>query len=114
MKKKRQLRLLRARRTRARIHGTAARPRLSVSRSLRHVFAQVINDDLGVTLCSASDRAVKEKKGKTERAQMVGSEIAKLAGQAGITEVVFDRGSAKYHGRVRALAQAARDAGLTF
>lgn len=108
----RQIRARRARRTRARMHGTAKRPRLSVNRSLRHISAQVINDDLGATLCSASDRALTEKKGKTERAQIVGSAIAKAAKEAGITEVVFDRGSAKYHGRVRALAQAAREAGL--
>lgn len=114
MKDLQRVRERRAHRTRARIHGTAQRPRLSVNRSLRHIGAQVINDDLGITLCSASDRSFTEKKGKMERAQLVGAEIAKRAQQAGITEVVFDRGSAKYHGRVRALSQAAQEGGLKF
>ena len=106
----------RARRARARLHGTAERPRLSVARSLNHISAQLINDDLGVTLCSASDRTVKdkEKQNKTERAKTVGMEVAKLAQAVGITEVIFDRGHARYHGRVRALAEAARETGLKF
>ncbi len=114
MKHKQLIRARRAKRTRVLIHGTAQHPRLSVSRSLRHIFAQVINDDLGVTLCAASDRALKDKKGKTERAQMVGKDIAQKALGLGVTEVIFDRGFHRYHGRVRALAESAREAGLKF
>lgn len=114
MKKKTLLTLRRARRTRARIHGTALRPRMSVKKSLNHMSVQLINDDLGVTICSASDRTMKEKATKTERSAQVGTEIAKLAQAAGITQVVFDRGAARYQGRIRALAEAARESGLNF
>jgi len=113
-KEKTLMKLRRARRTRARLHGTAERPRLSVARSLNHISAQVINDDLGITICSASDRTNKEKQNKTERAKQVGAEVAKQAQVAGVTEVIFDRGYARYHGRVRALAEAARESGLKF
>lgn len=106
-------RMLRARRTRARLHGTAECPRLSVHRSLRYISAQLINDDLGVTLASANDS--QEKSGtKTERAGMVGQQLAEKAKLVGVTKVVFDRGSHKYHGRVKALADAVRAAGLEF
>ncbi|KKW37114.1 MAG: 50S ribosomal protein L18 [Candidatus Uhrbacteria bacterium GW2011_GWC2_53_7] len=114
IKNKQLIRARRAKRTRIRIHGTAQRPRLSVRRSLRHIFAQVINDDLGVTLCAASDRTLKDKKGKTERAQIVGKDMAQRTLALGVTEVIFDRGFHRYHGRVRALAEAAREAGLKF
>ena len=105
---------MRARRTRARIHGTAARPRLSVFRSLKHISAQVINDDLGLTIASASDSSITEKKSRTEVAVMIGSQVADAAKKAGVTEVIFDRGAYKYHGRVKALAEAVREAGLKF
>lgn len=113
-KQQQAIRVRRARRTRSRLHGTAARPRFSVNRSLKHISAQLIDDDAGVTLCSASDQSMKDKKTKSERAAFVGSELAKLAQEKGVTEVVFDRGAFRYHGRVRTLAEAAREAGLKF
>lgn len=114
IQKKQSARLRRARRTRVRLHGTARRPRLSVSRSLKHIEAQLINDDAGATLCSASDRGMKEKQTKIERAALVGTEIATRALAAGITEIVFDRGAYRFHGRVKAIAEAARAGGLKF
>jgi large subunit ribosomal protein L18 len=100
-------------RIRAKINGTAARPRLVVFRSLRYITAQLIDDESRVTLASASD--AKEKKGtKSERAAKVGTEIAKLAKEKKITEIVFDRNGYKYHGRVKALADSAREGGLKF
>lgn len=113
--KKRAAKARRAIRTRARIRGTAERPRLTVFRSSAHIYAQVINDDIGRTLASASDLTV-DAKGKKplEVAGIVGAEVAKNAKAAGVTTVVFDRGSYMYHGRVKAIADAARDAGLVF
>lgn len=103
----------RATRTRAKIAGTAERPRLSVFRSTRYISVQVIDDVAGRTIASASD--MKSKSGKPlERAVVVGSEIAKAAKAAGITKVIFDRGSFKFHGRIKALADAARENGLEF
>jgi large subunit ribosomal protein L18 len=98
---------------------TSHRPRLSVFRSSKHIYAQVIDDASGRTLASASSAgkafaADNGGKKKSERAALVGKLVAELAQQAGVTEVVFDRGSARYHGRVRALAEAAREAGLKF
>ncbi len=106
-------------RVRAKVKGTSSRPRLCVFRSLKHIYAQVIDDVLGHTLTYAStlapeikDKTVgKEKRGKAE---LVGSLIAERALNKGITQVVFDRGGYKYHGRVKALAEAAREAGLKF
>lgn len=105
----------RAHRTRSRIRGTAARPRLTVFRSKGHMYAQVIDDGAGKTLASASDLSLKIS-GKTsiEVATEVGSAVAKAATKAGVTMVVFDRGQYLYHGRVKALAEAARAAGLQF
>lgn len=105
----------RAHRTRSRIRGTQERPRLSVFRSLKHISAQVINDETGKTLASASDAHV-DSKGKKpiEIASLVGAEVAKRAKEAGVTIVVFDRGSCLYHGRVKALADGAREGGLEF
>jgi len=101
----------RQRRIRAKISGTALRPRLCVYRGLCHIYAQLIDDEKGVTLVSASDLKIK-KGSKIERAEQVGKQLAQAAVQNKISEVVFDRGGNKYHGRVKALAQAARDNGL--
>ena len=106
-------------RVRNRISGTAARPRLNVFRSLKHVYAQVINDVTGETLVSAStvDKEVAAQiqfGGNIEAAKAVGTVVAQHALEKGIKEVVFDRGGYLYHGRVAALAEAAREAGLEF
>ena len=104
----------RANRTRAKIHGTAERPRLSVNISNLHVTAQIIDDDKGVTLAYATTVGSKQKGSKSELAAFVGSEIAKKAKKAKISKVVFDRGSRLYAGRMSALANAARKEGLEF
>lgn len=108
-------------RVRKNLSGVSERPRLNVFRSLNHIYAQVIDDSKGMTLVSASSldasiRAaeVASGKGKTERASLVGKLVAERALEAGITQVVFDRGGYKYHGRVKALADASREAGLKF
>jgi large subunit ribosomal protein L18 len=105
---------LRRKRVRAKISGTAAIPRLSVAVSLSHIRAQVIDDVNGVTLAGASDLKIKEKMTKIEKATKVGEMIAEAAQKAGVKKVVFDRGPKLYHGRVKALAEAARDKGLDF
>ena len=103
----------RRKRIRAKIQGTAEKPRLSVFRSNAHIYAQLIDDQKGVTLVEASD--MKSSKGtKTESAQAVGKALAEKAKQAKISHCVFDRGGYKYHGRVKALAEGAREAGLQF
>ncbi|NLO98184.1 MAG: 50S ribosomal protein L18 [Peptococcaceae bacterium] len=104
---------------RKRIHGTAERPRLAVFRSLNHIYAQVINDDLGITLTFASSldpefKATGLSGGNIEGAKKVGELVAKKALEKGITKVVFDRGGSLYHGRIAALADSAREAGLEF
>ncbi|MDP2631921.1 MAG: 50S ribosomal protein L18 [Candidatus Uhrbacteria bacterium] len=115
LQKKRKTTTLRARRTRAKIRGTAERPRLSVSKSLKHISVQVIDDAAGKTLASASDIKLKvDGKKPVEVAALVGAEVAKAAVSAGIESVVFDRGPYKYHGSVKALADAAREGGLKF
>jgi large subunit ribosomal protein L18 len=106
-------------RVRAKIAGTPERPRLNVFRSLTNIYAQVIDDVAGHTLVSAStiDRELRgqvEGKSKSEAAKLVGQLIAKRAQAAGIKSVVFDRGGYKFHGRVKAVAEAAREAGLEF
>ena len=116
---KNQERLVRHKRVRGKISGTNARPRLCVYRSLTQIYAQIIDDEAGVTLCSAStlDPEVKKAckgKNKTEQAKLVGEIIAKRALDKKIKEVVFDRGGYIYIGRVQALADAAREAGLKF
>ena len=103
----------RARRVRAKIVGTAERPRLSVFRSLKHINAQLIDDAKGVTLASASDLKMSGKK-PLERATAVGQALAEAAKAKGITTVTFDRGSYLFHGRVKAVAEAARAGGLIF
>ena len=106
-------------RVRKKVRGTAERPRLCVFRSLNHIYAQVVDDDLGRTLVSASTldqevRSEAEGKRKTEAAQLVGRLVGERAVSKGITKVAFDRGGCKYHGRVKALAEAARKVGLVF
>lgn len=112
-------RLRRHLRVRKKMRGTAQRPRLSVYRSLSHIYAQVIDDDAGHTLAAASDleattRGQVNGKRKTEVAKLVGELVARRAQERGISEVVFDRGGYRYQGRVKALAAAAREAGLKF
>ena len=109
-------RLRRHKRVRAKISGTAARPRLCVFRSNANIYAQVIDDENGVTLLSAStlDKEFNGYGGNREAAKAVGTMIAKKAAEKGITEVVFDRGGYVYHGRVKELADAAREGGLKF
>ncbi|MDO4978804.1 MAG: 50S ribosomal protein L18 [Candidatus Saccharibacteria bacterium] len=106
--------IYRANRTRAKIHGTAERPRLTVHISNMHITAQVINDDEGKTLAYATTVGKKEKGTKTELAEKIGTEIAKAAKKAKVSKVVFDRGSNIYAGRMKALADAARKEGLEF
>ena len=106
-------------RVRAKVKGTADSPRLSVFRSLNHIFAQVIDDDRGQTLVAAStlDKEVKgatEGKSKKDQSELVGALVAQRALVQGIKQVAFDRGGFRYHGRVKALAEAARKAGLKF
>jgi large subunit ribosomal protein L18 len=104
-------------RVRKRVTGTAGRPRLVVNRSTRHIFAQVVDDNLGQTLASAStmDASVRAAVGdKTALATETGKLLAERAKAAGIDKVVFDRGGNRYHGRIAALADAAREAGLDF
>ena len=117
--KLREARNRRHARVRNKISGTAQRPRLCVFRSTNHIYAQVIDDVGGHTLAAASTLTPELKKdssGKTKVAQagLVGTYVAKLAVGRDISEVVFDRGGYKYHGRVKALAEAAREAGLKF
>ena len=103
-------------RLRKKIEGTASRPRLVVTRSARHVFVQVVDDSKGHTLASASPMEVELRKAdgtKTDKAAVVGKLIAERAKKAGVTEVVFDRGGNRYAGRVAAIANAAREEGLT-
>jgi large subunit ribosomal protein L18 len=102
-------------RIRAKIQGTAERPRLNVYRSLNHIYAQVIDDSKGATLVSASTVAGKIKGGgNVAAAREVGKLVAERAQEKGIKKVVFDRGGYLYHGRIKALADAAREAGLDF
>jgi large subunit ribosomal protein L18 len=106
-------------RVRSRVEGTPERPRLCVYRSLGHIYAQVIDDRSGKTLVSASSIDAATKKGmkgggNVAAAKVIGKTIAERAKTAGVSKVVFDRGGYKYHGRVKALADAAREAGLQF
>lgn len=108
----------RANSVRRRIAKFADRPRLSVHRTSKHISAQIIDDDKGVTLCAVSTTSKKlsgdlSGKTKSEKAAFIGAEIAKLAKEKNVSEVVLDRGYSRYHGRVKALADAAREGGLT-
>ena len=114
-----QKRRLRQGRIRARISGTAERPRLNVHRSLLNIFAQLIDDTTGRTVASVHSKTLTkgdagERKGKTAEAYLVGKKIAELAAAAKITTIVFDRAGFRYHGRVKAVAEGARDGGLQF
>ncbi len=119
IKDRKQRRARIRRRYRSTVQGTATRPRLAIFRSLRHVYAQVIDDEAGTTLVSASSQ---EKDvsgsashcGNSESAKLVGKVIAERAKEKGLETVVFDRGGFNYHGVVRAMAEAAREAGLKF
>ncbi len=113
------IRKIRHKRVRQKIAGTASRPRLCVFRSLNHIYAQIIDDSGGRTLVSINSldsqaRSKLDGMGKIKRAEIVGALLAERALVKGIKQVVFDRGGYKYHGRVKALAEAARKAGLEF
>ena len=117
--KSQQARRRRHQRVRKRVVGTTERPRLNVFRSHKHIYVQVIDDSTSHTLAAASTvdielRSETKGKPKTEQAALVGGLIAGRALDAGVKQVVFDRGGYKYHGRVKALAEAAREAGLEF
>ena len=107
-------RLKRHKRVRAKVSGTAQRPRLNVFRSEKNIYAQVIDDVNGVTLCSASSLKLEGNGGNKTAAREVGKAVAKAALAKGIEEVVFDRGGYLYHGRVAELAEGAREGGLQF
>lgn len=110
--KKRQTR---KNRIRSKLSGTAKRPRLVVFRSNKHIYAQIIDDSTGKTLLSLSDSSLKDEKGtKIQKAEKLGEKLAEMAKKNKIEKVVFDRAGYKYHGRIKALAQKAREAGLIF
>ena len=112
-----QLRYRRHLRVRHKLAGTAERPRLVVFRSLKHIYAQLVNDDLGVTLLAVGDSGKElkvEGAGKVARGKAVGKLLAEKAKAAGVTRVVFDRAGYRYHGRVQAVADGAREGGLEF
>ena len=113
-KTKRKQQLRRRRHVRRRVRGTAERPRLSVFRSNKHIYAQLIDDVNGRTLAAAGSVASPGEGDKSAVAKRVGGELAAKATAAGIRTVVFDRGGFQYHGRVKALAEAAREGGLDF
>ena len=109
----------RHRRLRRRVAGVETRPRLAVFRSFRHIYAQVIAASVGITVAAASSldaevRGQRDGKPKRDVSSLVGALVARRTSEKGITQVVFDRGGCKYHGRVRSLAEAAREGGLTF
>jgi large subunit ribosomal protein L18 len=111
--KKTLTRARRHNRIRAKISGTAERPRLVVFRSLNHHYAQLVDDAKGVTLASASDLKMKDGK-KSERARKIGLDLAAKAKEKKITSCIFDRNGYKYHGRIKAIAEGAREGGLQF
>ena len=116
---KREARLRRAARVRKKVAGTASRPRIAAFRSNKHIFAQLIDDEAGITLASASSikmetPSIEGMDGKVAKAKAVGLALAKLAGEKGVKEVVFDRAGFEYHGRIAALADGVREGGLQF
>jgi large subunit ribosomal protein L18 len=113
---KNEIRMRIHKRIRRKLRGTPERPRLAIYRSVAHIYAQVIDDNQGATLVSAStvDKTAKAKGGNLAAAQAIGKLVAERAKEKGIKQVVFDRGGYRYHGRVKALADAARAAGLEF
>ncbi|MEK7629782.1 MAG: 50S ribosomal protein L18 [Patescibacteria group bacterium] len=112
LKKINAVRKRRKARVRHQIFGTAKKPRLSIFRSRKFTYAQLINDESGKTLAAASSREIKNKKPKTAVAEAVGQKIAEKAKEVGVTTAVVDRGAYKYHGRVKAVVEAARQGGL--
>lgn len=116
MLEKQEKRFRRHKRVRAKVSGTSKMPRLCVFRSAKHIYAQLIDDEKGKTLVAASERELKRKmkSKKLERAKEVGKLIAKKAQDMKIEKIVFDRGGYQYHGRVKALAEGAREGGLKF
>ena len=112
--KKEERRLKIRRRIRKTVSGTASRPRLSVYRSNNEIYAQLINDDLGNTLAAASSREISNKGTRVEVSKQVGKSLADKAKASGIEAVVFDRAGYLYHGRVKSLAEGAREGGLKF
>ncbi|OGZ34342.1 MAG: 50S ribosomal protein L18 [Candidatus Portnoybacteria bacterium RBG_13_41_18] len=111
---KKEKRMVRHRRIRAKIKGTKARPRFSVFRSNQHIYAQLIDDEKSKTLISASSKDEKKTGKKGDQAKEIGKTLAKKALELKIKQVVFDRGGYKFHGRVKQLAEGARDGGLEF
>lgn len=111
---KNKIRQRRVRRVRAKIKGADSRPRLSVFRSLSYIYAQIIDDEKGITLASFDSRKIKGGKNNIETARKIGQEIAKLAKAKKIGKIVFDRKGYKYHGKIKALAEGAREEGLVF
>ena len=109
---KRAHREKRRKRVRRKVFGTPERPRLSVYRSNVHIYAQLVDDERGHTIAAADSREVGEAENRKEAARKVGELVARKAADAGIEEVVFDRGGNKYHGRIAALAEGAREGGL--
>ena len=118
MNKQNQGRLRRKRRIRGKVSGSTQRPRLSVFRSANHIYAQVIDDTTGRTIASSSSKAkgfaAADADGKIEQAKAVGTAVAAACKQAGVDKVVFDRNGYIYHGRVKALAEGAREGGISF
>lgn len=112
-KHKNSVRISRSRRVRAKISGNAERPRLVIFRSNKHVSVQLIDDQRGITIAHASSKKIATGKTKTEKSVAVGMEIAKAAKSAGIASAVFDRRGYRYHGRVKAVAESAREGGLS-
>lgn len=113
---KKQKRLRRHKRVRAKISGNSKRPRLCIFRSAKHIYAQLVDDDKGKTLVSASDLEIKKRdsSNKADTAREVGKLVAKKSLEKKIGEVVFDRGGYLYHGRIKAIAEGAREGGLKF
>ncbi len=109
---KNENKLRRKKRVRAKVSGTALKPRISIFRSLKHISAQMIDDVAGKTILAVSDKEVTIKGNKTEKALAVGKLLAEKAKAAKVVEAVFDKGPFKYHGRVKALADGAREGGL--
>ena len=113
-KTKRENRIKRHNKVRAKVSGSAKIPRLNVYRSNKGLFVQLIDDQAGITLASVNDKEIKLGKTKTDKAKEAGKLIAKKAKEKKIEKVIFDRGGCKYHGRVKAVADGAREAGLKF
>jgi len=114
MLEKKAKRIIRHKRVRAKVLGSESKPRLCVFRSSAHIYAQLINDATGKTILAVNDVDLKGKDKKVDSAKKIGKMIAEKAVEKKITEVIFDRGGYRYHGRVKALAEGAREGGLKF